>query len=391
MADNKVIDSKVLQELVNKLQDIVNNYCWNFEEYTSDEVEQLFDGTSEDISYYSSLIKDDQVSKNFLHSSKQIADDIAKAILEANEYTDSLLKNISSIKLEYVTELPTSDISESTIYILKSTDGTSNDTLNLYNTTNGWTEIGDFTIDLTNYIDRTTYDTDMALKANKNEVVSNDKIVQTLDSATNSSDTILSTNGLQTELNKKVDKSNYFITEKTTLGGQTDIRCWDDIVDGHNNNYCALSYYLPNGDIKRIQQDNGSDNIWYCTLDHNTSTWSTKKICNTSVTDIEKTTLAIGSTTAFSEGAITYNVTNGICDLTLAGITNTTCSAFQLSTTSSLPIPKNGLVTIPIVNDTNGEIVGMFYIDANYNSLPTCHIYKTNSRGFCTISYAVSE
>lgn len=172
----KQVSSDVMQELTNKIQEIVNNYCWNFEEYTPEEVKQLFDADSQEINYYQSLIKNNTTSKNFLWSSSKVVEEISKAIIEANEYTDGLIKNISSIKLEYVTSLPTENISESTIYILKSTDGTSNDTLNLYNTTNGWTEIGDFTIDLTNYIDRTTYDTDMALKANKTEVLTPDDI-----------------------------------------------------------------------------------------------------------------------------------------------------------------------------------------------------------------------
>ena len=222
MASKDLVSEEVLQELTNKIQEIVNNYCWNLEYFTPTEVEGFFDGTQQEIDYYNSLIKDDVVSKNFLHSSKQIADDIAQSILEANEYTDSLLKNISSIQLRYVTSLPTSEISENTIYILKASDSSSKDTLNLYNATDGWTSIGEFTIDLTNYIDRTTYDTDMDLKANKTEVVVNDKIVQTLDSATNSSDTVLSTSGLQTEMDKKVDKTSIVSSvDSTSTNEQT--------------------------------------------------------------------------------------------------------------------------------------------------------------------------
>ena len=176
---NKQVSSEVLQELTNKIQEIVNNYCWNLEYFTPTDIEGFFDGTQQEIDYYSSLIKDDVVSKNFLHSSKQIADDIAQSILEANEYTDSLLKNISSIKLKYVTSLPTSDISEQTIYILKASDGTSKDTLNLYNATDGsWTTIGDFNISLDDYYDKTQVDTKLDLKANKTEVIANEKINQ---------------------------------------------------------------------------------------------------------------------------------------------------------------------------------------------------------------------
>ena len=205
MSKRDLVSEEVLQELINKLEEIVNNYCYNLEYFTPTDIEGFFDGTQQEIDYYSSLIKDDVVSKNFLHSSKQIADDIAKSILEANEYTDNLVKNISSIKLKYVTSLPTSDISEQTIYILKASDGTSKDTLNLYNATDGWISIGEFDISLDDYYNKTEIDTKMDLKANKTEVVANDKIVQTLGSATNSSDTVLSTSGLQTEMDKKAN------------------------------------------------------------------------------------------------------------------------------------------------------------------------------------------
>ena len=215
MASKDLVSEELLQELTNKIQEIVNNYCWNIEHFTDDEVEGFFDGTQQEIDYYNSLIKDDVVSKNFLHSSKQIADDIAQSILESNEYTDSLLKNISSIQLKYVTSLPISDISEHTIYILKASDGSSKDTLNLYNATDGWTTIGDFSISLDDYYNKTEIDTKMDLKANKTEVVANDKIVQTLGSTTNSSDTVLSTSGLQVEMDKKANDNE--VIKKTDL------------------------------------------------------------------------------------------------------------------------------------------------------------------------------
>ena len=96
MSKKDLVSEEVLQELINKLEEIVNNYCYNLEYFTPTDIEGFFDGTQQEIDYYSSLIKDDVVSKNFLHSSKQIADDIAKSILEANEYADNLVKNILS-------------------------------------------------------------------------------------------------------------------------------------------------------------------------------------------------------------------------------------------------------------------------------------------------------
>ena len=225
MSKKDLVSEEVLQELINKLEEIVNNYCYNLEYFTPTDIEGFFDGTQQEIDYYSSLIKDDVVSKNFLHSSKQIADDIAQSILEANEYTDSLLKNISSIQLEWCeTNLPTTG-ENNKIYILPVTSGstTTVNTLNIWNnTSNDWVSIGNLEIDITQFYNKTEIDTKMDLKANKTEVVANDKIVQTLDSATNSSNTILSTSGLQVELDKKANDNE--VIKKTDLDvSQTDL------------------------------------------------------------------------------------------------------------------------------------------------------------------------
>ena len=225
---SKVVSEEVMQELITKLESIFNNYCWNLEYFTDDEVEGFFQASADEVTFYNGLINDKIESQNFLWSSKHVAEKIAQSIIEANGYTDNMIKNIASIKLKYVTSLPTSEISENTIYILKASDGTSKDTLNLYNATDGWTSIGEFTIDLTNYIDRTTYDTDMDLKANKTEVVANDKIVQTLDSTTNSSDTVLSTSGLQTKMDLKANDNE--VVKKTDITTTIDSTSTDDAV-----------------------------------------------------------------------------------------------------------------------------------------------------------------
>ena len=216
MADKSLVGSEVMAELINKLEEIVNNYCYNLEYFTEEEVKEFFTGSQQEITYYNGLINDNIESKNFLWSSKKIAEEIAKAIIESSKYTNNLIKNMSSIRLKYVTSLPTSEISENTIYILKASDSTSKDTLNLYNATDGWTSIGEFNISLDDYYNKTEIDSKLDDKANADEVISNDKIVQTLDSATNSSDTILSTSGLQTEMDKKIDKTSIVTSVDST-------------------------------------------------------------------------------------------------------------------------------------------------------------------------------
>ena len=57
MSKNDLVSEEVLQELINKLEEIVNNYCYNLEYYTPTDIEGFFDGTQQEIDYYSSLIK----------------------------------------------------------------------------------------------------------------------------------------------------------------------------------------------------------------------------------------------------------------------------------------------------------------------------------------------
>ena len=103
MANKDLVSEEVLQELINKLEEIVNNYCWNLEYFTDSEVDDFFQANSSEITYYNGLINDKIESQNFLWSSKKIAEKIAEAIIESSEYTNNSIKNMSSIQLEYVT------------------------------------------------------------------------------------------------------------------------------------------------------------------------------------------------------------------------------------------------------------------------------------------------
>ena len=201
--------------------------------------------SADEVTFYNGLINDKIESQNFLWSSKHVAEKIAQSIIEANGYTDNMIKNISSIKLSYVTSLPTSDISENTIYILKASDASSKDTLNLYNATDGsWTTIGDFNISLDDYYTKNEIDTKMDLKANKTEVVANDKIVQTLDSTTNSSDTVLSTSGLQVEMDKKANDDE--VIKKTNITTTIDSSSKEDTVPSAKSVYDFKNYAIIN-------------------------------------------------------------------------------------------------------------------------------------------------
>ena len=297
MSEKDLVSEEVLQELTNKIQEIVNNYCWNLEYFSDSEVDDFFQASADEVTFYNGLINDKIESQNFLWSSKHVAEKIAQSILEANEYTNSLLKNISSIQLEWCeTNLPTTG-ENNKIYILPVTsESTTVNTLNIWNsTTCEFISIGNLEIDLTNYYTKTETDEKLDLKANADEVISNDKIVQTLDSTTNSSDTILSTSGLQVELDKKVDKGNIVTT-----------------IDSTSTNNEVV----------------GAKTIYE----------KTKNMCTTTVTDVPKTLITSEDTTVTVNQNSVYTVINGICYVQMWGFKVDTVG--QRVINSSLPKPK---------------------------------------------------
>ena len=75
---SKVVSEEVMQELITKLESIFNNYCWNLEYFTDEEVKSFFQGGEEEITYYNGLINDNIESKNFLWSSKKVAEELSK-------------------------------------------------------------------------------------------------------------------------------------------------------------------------------------------------------------------------------------------------------------------------------------------------------------------------
>ena len=202
MADEKIITSSVFEQSVTEImQDIANN-LYEFEEYTEEEVANLIDLSEEEVAELTRVINDTTVALNKVYSNKKVEELLTELEVSCNKYADEKIGGLASIHLAYVDTLPTTG-ENNVIYILKSTTG-GNDTLNLYN--NGWISIGEFAVRLDNYYDKNQIDTLLNDKANKNEVVSQNDVVS--DMSNISSSTVLSTAGLEVELNKKIDKTN---------------------------------------------------------------------------------------------------------------------------------------------------------------------------------------
>ena len=212
---SKVIDEVVFKKSIeDMLQYLSDNCLYEFVPYDDTEISNLFSLTPEEAQKLSDLISDEVVSKYKLWSSSKVNESLISAKSECNDYTDKMLTNISSISIKYVDTLPTSDISTSTIYILKNTGG-GNDTLNLYDG-GSWTSIGEFTISLEDFYKKDVMDTKLNEKANKTEVLLQNDVIVNKALATNSN--VLTAKAVVDELDLKVNDTDF-----DTHTGDTDI------------------------------------------------------------------------------------------------------------------------------------------------------------------------
>lgn len=117
-----------------------------------------------------------------------------------------------------------------------------------------------------------------------------------------------------------------------------------------------------------------------------------QKVCTTSVADVPMTTVSLDSS-KFSSGSLRYEVKNGVCYVYITDL-NTEATFKDDSMNSILmPMPSSGLVSSPIVNETTGATVGLFYINSDYFGLmPRCRIFTSPPhKGYTTLSYPVAE
>ena len=202
MADKKIITDELLKLQTEKVLQVIADLTYDLVPYDDTEISDILEITDEQAMQLTKILNDQVVANNKLWSSSKTDAEIKNALIESNKYADELIGKISSISLEYVTTLPTSDIKSNVIYILQGTPNT----LNVYNTsTSAFVTVGDLNLDLSGYYTKTEVDNLLADKADDNTVVHADDIVQDL--TTTSGTTVLSTAGLQTELGKKFDKS----------------------------------------------------------------------------------------------------------------------------------------------------------------------------------------
>ena len=384
---DKMITEAVLKDATEKILQTIADNVYNLVSYDSTEISEILEISDEEAMELTKIISDNIISTNKIWSSNKTNTEIQNAIIEANKYADELIGQISSISLEYVTALPTSDIKSNVIYILQGTPNT----LNVYNTsTSAFVTVGDLDLDLSQYYTKSDVDTLLADKADNNNVVHQEDIVSNL--TITSGTTTLSTAGLQTELDKKANDDE--VVKKTDISTSIDSASTDDEIPTSkavetrilkretiknvdlNTFVDEGKYYIDSG-CTNSPVDGGYLNIMRCNDDYvcqicaryniaasnNTyirtrvdGKWGTwKKVCTTSVVDVPVTSLAWAETTYF-ENSYTgcfYQVKNGVCFVNI----DMTCNApmtggYKLPLT--LPKPTTEYVHFSVSSLPNG-------------------------------------
>ena len=434
----KIITDAIFKSAIEKILTEISDYIYVEEPYTKPEIDDMFDATSQEIDYYSSLINDGMISENRLWSAKKISEELAKCILESNAYTDGLLSNISSIELKYVTALPVDNISSNTIYILKSSVETEPDTLNLYDGTQ-WTEIGKFEFDMSGYVTTDDMNTELGKKANDNEVVKVSNILTDTTGASNNN--VLSASATVTELYKKVNKTDIvdnltstdtdkplsakqgkalddkklnkadadkiiiinaegvnikdFILENCTDENKTYYitarsSCTD--IPKVNANYFMTVEKVGSFTIKVTAKElAGNNNEYVCTYRIDNVKWTNwEKVCTTSVADVPNTDIHVTNTDiqiGDGNGYIRYFVKNGICYVSIYNVSTKSTGAHLVS--NSLPKPLNGNINSGNLSSTVGEHCGFMYI--NSDTLLWVATQIQDIRFYGSFSYPVAE
>ena len=225
--DEKIITQEVFEQSLKDILQTIADHCYDWQEYTDSEVSDILEISDTQAIALSKIINDNMKATNKLWSSAKVDEAIQSATVEANQYAEQLIGNISSISLEYVTALPT--VGEGNIiYILSGTPNT----LNVYNqSTSAFVTVGDLDVDMSTFYTKNEVDTLLDDKANKDEVFDISKVVDDLSTVSN--DTVLSTTGLKTELDNKLGTTGDTKDTTTTFtsgDSLTDISAWTNIA-----------------------------------------------------------------------------------------------------------------------------------------------------------------
>ena len=221
-----MVTREVIEKATQDILQTVVEHLYDYEPYSDEFISDLFKLTPDEVKSISEIINDEVISKYKLWSSKGTTNKINEAKLECQNYSNELIKDLSSISLAWCeTSLPA--IGEvNKIYVLPVISGGKTvNTLNIWNsTTSTYVSIGNLDIDLTTLYTKTEIDTMLADYAKKTEVLSIDNVIT--DTSKSTGTNVLSASTSMSELDKKIDKTSIVSsvdstsTNKQTVGAK---------------------------------------------------------------------------------------------------------------------------------------------------------------------------
>ena len=431
MADKKIITDELLKLQTEKILQVVADNLYEFEEYDEKSIDDMFDATPQEISYYESLINPDVVSENRLWSSKTIDEKLASAILEANKYTDQA--STRNLTTEIVSS--TADVTKENVLYLILSDASTN-TYEQYMLIGGTaTALGSTQVDLSNIYNKSEVDTKLDDKANKSEVLSMDSVQATTGSETN--DTVYTSKLTKDELDKKANNDE--VVKKTDIATTIDSTSTDDTVPTNKAVYNSLinkvdnpitvstadevnsfdrayqSFIIEPPVAEAVGLPKAPDSTWFCiNLSHfkgfkypsqiafeyagierimyrtaHNGVWHNwRKIPTTSVSDVPKTNILSSNSNFIFGSHSCYSVVNGICYVSIWEFKGLTVSR-DVAVATGMPKPKQITGTSIINANGSGDNVAFIYVD-NSNTL-CVNTFITNVYGYGSFSYPVAE
>ena len=436
MADNKkIITDELLKLQTEKVLQVIADNVYQEEEYLEQEIDDMFDATPQEISYYESLINPDVVSENRLWSSKTIDEKLASAILEANKYTDQA--STRNLTTEIVSS--TADVTKENVLYLILSDASTN-TYEQYMLIGGTaTALGSTQVDLSNIYNKSEIDSKLDDKANKSEVLSMDSVQATTGSETN--DTVYTSKLTKDELDKKANDGE--VLKKTDISKTINSTSTDDTVPTNkavydacvkNNNIktfteleqigltkgsetlIGIATNLPDNSILTLTitteyniteypykygilvvqklnnyrvgftffQDNGIAEWinYYNAGGSDVKGWA--RLCGTSVADVAQTNITSLHSNVTS-GNIYYQVKNGICYVSLIALSIDKVESFTIC--EGLPRCSSKPHCV-LVNGNANTILGLVYVSVS-GALGVN--MRQSGTGYCEFSYPVAE
>lgn len=188
--------------------------------FTESEIAELFDVTPQEAQIYASLLDDLHISQGKIYSSYRTEERLTETLTEANEFAESLVAELNTLKKEIVTS--TDDMTDSNTLYLMLTDVTTNTYMQylLLGDPATPTAIGDTQVDLSNYVTKDELSTTLSDYSKSTESVLQSDLTTTIDNSS-TNDKVPTALATKIELDKKVDKTQITTTIDSTSTDDT--------------------------------------------------------------------------------------------------------------------------------------------------------------------------